>query len=249
MVAPAPLAVYTVVEAKGVLVRAGMEMDSRPVGKLKVGEQVKALKQQANKAGVTRIRIAGRLPGWLSITAGNGAVLLKKQSAGNDADTESESEEESTDAESTDAESSEAESSEADTSDDDQRQNNPGKAPGAAAKHQQRKLAAAAAVAVSRKPVTALRRQPPAAPKAVAKVVPGVFEVVCPTLVRAGFAMDSKQVGQLKKGEVVKVLESKLLPTQQVTRIRFTGRVNGWASMASSKVPSSTPPHVDGSMK
>ena len=73
MVAP----IFTVVEPQGALVRTGFGMDSKPVGKLKNGEKVKALLQKKTPAGITRIRIGGKLAGWVSLTAANGTVLLK----------------------------------------------------------------------------------------------------------------------------------------------------------------------------
>ena len=48
--------------------------------------------------------------------------------------------------------------------------------------------------------------------------------------VRAGFDTKSRSVGKLKHGEVVECLESRI-SGQGATRIRFKGRLSGWASL------------------
>ena len=49
-------------------------------------------------------------------------------------------------------------------------------------------------------------------------------------LVRAGFDMKSAETGNLKAGEVVKALEQRKNP-KGIVRVRFKGRVSGWASL------------------
>ena len=49
-------------------------------------------------------------------------------------------------------------------------------------------------------------------------------------LAREGAAMNSSPAGKLNGGEIITVLESKKLPTG-VVRVRFEGRVTGWASI------------------
>ena len=206
MVAP----IFMVVEPQGALVRTGFGMDSKPVGKLKNGEKVKALLQKKTPAGITRIRIGGKLAGWVSLTAANGTVLLKAVSNGTDTESEGDSSdavsstggESTTDGETTDGSESEDE---------------------AAASKQP--LLAKISIPAGRKPQQTVTQGHTSATSP--------YQVLKPTLVRAGFAMGSKQIGQLKPGETVKVIERRRNAAAGVVRVRFEGRVNGWASMTS----------------
>ena len=55
-------------------VRAGFEMDSDKAGVLKKGEVIDAYELKVNDQGTTRVRFAR---GWVSMAAGNGAVVLE----------------------------------------------------------------------------------------------------------------------------------------------------------------------------
>jgi hypothetical protein len=66
---------YKVTEKSGVRVRAGFDMDSAPAGALKFGETIDVLETKVNAKGTTRLRFA---KGWVSVTAGDGSVLLER---------------------------------------------------------------------------------------------------------------------------------------------------------------------------
>jgi Cys-rich protein (TIGR01571 family) len=69
---------YKVVEAQGVVVRAGFDMKSKPHGQLSNGEEVECLESKVNSKGTTRIRFKGRLEGWVSLKTGSGDTLLEE---------------------------------------------------------------------------------------------------------------------------------------------------------------------------
>lgn len=61
------------------------------------------------------------------------------------------------------------------------------------------------------------------------------YKVVCPggVLARAGFQMSSKKAGTLQADEVIQALETKV-NANGITRVRFSGRLTGWASTKAS---------------
>ena len=54
--------------------RAGFEPTSKDLGTLPAGQTITALETRVNSKGVTRVRFKR---GWVSVTAGDGTVLLK----------------------------------------------------------------------------------------------------------------------------------------------------------------------------
>ena len=70
--------IFTVVEKRGVLARAGFAMNTSPVGQLKAGEKVTVLQAKLNDKNVPRLRFKGRITGWASVKAGDGSVLLQE---------------------------------------------------------------------------------------------------------------------------------------------------------------------------
>ena len=78
---PAPFVseVFRVVEPEGVKVRAGFDMTSPAAGALRYDDRITSLEKRVNSKGVARIRFdQGFFEGWVSMTAGDGSVLLEK---------------------------------------------------------------------------------------------------------------------------------------------------------------------------
>ena len=69
---------YKVVCPGGVLARAGFAMNSKKAGTLQAGDVISALETKLNPNGITRIRFAGKVSGWVSTKAGDGTPLLEE---------------------------------------------------------------------------------------------------------------------------------------------------------------------------
>ena len=69
---PSPVGSYTCLIKSQI--RSGFEMDSDKAGVLKKGEVIEAYEERVNDQGTTRVRFAR---GWVSMAAGNGAVVLE----------------------------------------------------------------------------------------------------------------------------------------------------------------------------
>ena len=218
---------YKVVEPAGVLVRAGFDMKSKPVGQLKKGEELECLESKVNDRGTTRIRFKGRLEGWASLTTGSGDTLLEAI-----ADSEKEGDAEDTDSPApapaprrvapparanpasrsrqnsgTDSDSSDSSDTDSEHSGWTDEKDEPKKAVG--------KKADASGTS---EPATGSSNGMPS------------FQATCPVLVRTGFEMNSKPAGQLLKGEQVEAIEIKK-NSSGIDRVHFKGRLSGWASL------------------
>jgi hypothetical protein len=201
---------YKVVEAHGVMVRAGFEMGSKPVGQLRKDELLEGLATRVNERGVTRVRFKGRVSGWASMKAGDGSVLLVAVSGkppleltGSSSESSFFSESESEAETETDTETDTETETETDTETEFESESESGTESSASG-------------------VSATTQR---------------YKVVEPqgVMVRAGFEMGSKPVGQLRKDELLEGLATRV-NERGVTRVHFktTARIwvlSGWASM------------------
>lgn len=261
---------YEVVEA-AVLVRGGFDMKSKPAGQLKAGEEIEGLESKVNEKGATRVRFEGpRLNGWVSLTAGDGMVLLKesagsraatpptppkrkkaapppKAKAAGPAPSESYKVAEKTGARVRAGFAMDSTPAGALKFGDvievlESKVNDKGTTRLKFAKGWVSVTAGDGSVLLEKVAAAAKKgswwgggeKEPAAAkPKAAAKPAAAAkYSVVekAGVLVRGGFDMKSKPQGQLKHGEVVESLESKV-NEKGTTRIRFKGRLAGWVSL------------------
>lgn len=210
-------------------------------GVRRVGEVLEALESKVNAKDVTRVRFDGpTLTGWASVTAGDGSILLKAGDwptaaakggwfglfgGGGGAPTKAVpaaskkappagKKSAPAVADDTDSDSDEDPFSASDSSADSESES-------------ETEYSESAASEQSEVP----RARPPARGKAGGGGGGQRYRVVEGALVRAGFEMSSRPVGQLLKGEGLLTLESRLTDAR-VQRVRFEGgRFSGWVSL------------------